>query len=413
MLEEFDRLGGWEAPGLVSCAHWLNWRCGIGLNAAREKVRVARALPGLPEIRRHFESGELSFSKVRALTRIATPDNEGLLLTVARHGTAHHVETLVRKWRAGQRAEALREAAARRAARSLTWHHDDNGCLVIRAVLAPEEGAVVLEALQAAADALGPDLADGPDDGPQVTDDVTAVTPENVASPSQQRRADALLRIAEAWLAGDNRSGPSGDRYRVHVHVDAEALAACAGGRSELHDGPGLAPDTVRRLCCDSGLSVSIDDEDGRPLNVGRRTRSIPPAMRRALENRDRGCRFPGCTRTRWLDGHHVRHWADGGETSLENLVSLCRHHHRLVHEGGFGMHTDAAGGFLFTTPAGARIAAPAGPGSPGTLPLKRIAAANPAEVARFPSWRGEPMDYDHVAGLLAQADAGLAPFNG
>jgi hypothetical protein len=441
LLEEFDRLNGWAEPGLLSCAHWLNWRCGIGLNAAREKVRVARALPGLPAIRRHFESGELSFSKVRALTRIATPDNEGMLLSVARHGTAHHVETLVRKWRSGQRAAALQEATARHAARRVTWHHDENGCLVIRAVLPPEEGAVVLEALQAAMDAAENAPADGghrdiegeagahgdgQDDRADVTAvntvaadntavhtvDVTAVTLDETASPEQQRRADALLRLAEAWLGGEPGPGSAGDRYLVHVHVDTQALAACAGGASELHDGPGLAPDTVRRLCCDSGLSVSIDDEVGRPLNVGRKTRSIPPAMRRALDNRDQGCRFPGCTRTRWLHGHHVRHWADGGETSLNNLVSLCRRHHRLVHEGGFGVHANAEDGFVFTTPAGARVPRSAGSASDGVLPLKRIAAAQPVDVRRFPLWQGEPMDYDYAAELLARTGEGLATTN-
>jgi hypothetical protein len=345
----------------------------------------------------------------------------------------------VRKWRAGLRAEALREAHARHDARSLTWHHDENGCLVIRAVLPPEEGAVVLEALQAAvdetvelmADGGGPDLEGesnahregqelpghvtavtslGPDETPACPRDVAGVTPDGLASPAERRRADALLRLAEAWLRGGRRTGSAGDRYLVHVHVDTEALAACAGGTSELQDGPGLAPDTVRRLCCDGGLAVSIDDADGQPMTVGRKTRSIPPPMRRALNNRDQGCRFPGCTRTRWLDGHHVRHWADGGETSMDNLVSLCRHHHRLVHEGGFGVRADAKDGFVFTTPAGARIPPWASPPSIPTLPLKRVTTVKPADVRRFPSWRGEPMDYDHVAGLLAQSEACCAP---
>jgi hypothetical protein len=426
LLEEFDRLGGWEEPGLTSCAHWLNWRCGIGLNAAREKLRVARALPGLPEIRRHFESGELSFSKVRALTRIATPDNEQVLLTVARHGTAHHVETMASKWRAGERAEALREANARHAARSLTWHHDENGCLIIHAVLPPEEGAVVLEALQAAMDAIEVDgnretptgacVHEPPGDVTAVTSnasgnehgvnrDVTAVTPGAGRDLPLQRRADALFCIAESWLGGTAGPGSAGDRYLVHVHVDADALNTDGVGSPELHDGPGLAPDTVRRICCDGGLSVSVNDDQGRSLSVGRKTRSIPPAMRRALDHRDRGCRFPGCTRTRWMDGHHVRHWADGGETALDNLVSLCRRHHRLVHEGKFGVHAGASGDFVFTTPAGTRIPESAGPETGPALPLKRVTAAKPTDLRRFPAWKGEPMDYDYVAGLLAQVE--------
>ncbi len=236
--------------------------------------------------------------------------------------------------------------------------------------------------------------------------DVTAVTPGAGRDLPIQRRADALFCIAESWLGGTAGPGSAGDRYLVHVHVDADALNTGGAGSPELHDGPGLAPDTVRRICCDGGLSVSVNDEEGRPLSVGRKTRSIPPAMRRALDHRDRGCRFPGCTRTRWMDGHHVRHWADGGETALDNLVSLCRRHHRLVHEGRFGVHADAEGDFVFTTPAGTRIPESAGPTSGPALPLKRVTAAKPADLTRFRDWTGEPMDYDHVAGLLVQVEA-------
>ena len=121
-------------------------------------------------------------------------------------------------------------------------------------------------------------------------------------------------------------------------------------------------------------MLASLDDPDGRPLNVGRRSRAIPPAIRRALRSRDRHCRFPGCTRTRWLDGHHIVHWADGGETSLENLVCLCHHHHRLVHEGGFGVHRDTDGELCFTTPAGATIPT-AVPGRPLDRPLQQTLA--------------------------------------
>jgi hypothetical protein len=142
ILAEFDRLEGCKAHGLTSTAHWLHWRCGLGLNAAREKVRVARALLELPQIRACFETGSLSYSKVRAMTRIATPANEDVLLLVARHGTTRHVETLVSKWRGAERSREVQRAGRQHAVRSLRWHYDDDGCLVIRATLPPEQGAL-------------------------------------------------------------------------------------------------------------------------------------------------------------------------------------------------------------------------------------------------------------------------------
>ena len=171
-----------------------------------------------------------------------------------------------------------------------------------------------------------------------------------------QRRADALVFLSENWLAGDRGRPGGSDAYLVNVHIDSATLAHAVAGRSELAEGPGLAAETVRRLCCDGGLVTHLTDAAGATIDVGRKTRAIPPAIRRALRHRDRCCRFPGCTRNRWLDGHHVVHWADDGETSLNNLVLLCRHHHRLVHEGGFGAHTAAGGHVRFTTPAGAVI---------------------------------------------------------
>ncbi len=467
LLEEFDRLGGWKEHGLTGSAHWLNWRCGIGMEAAREKVRVARALPGVPAIRAHFEKGEISYSKVRAMTRIATPENEGILLNIALHGTAHHVETLVRKWRQAKRLEELETAEARHAARSLHYRNDENGCLRIEIVLPPEQGAVVLEAIQAAMDSLEEEVetcgdvsaetsaqADEPDDrvsaatpGPwsgavvdaggsprytaealryansRVNDaqDVSAETSGDDQPPrpsAAQRRDAALVYLSGGWLGGKTAARSGGDRYVVNVHVDAEALAHGAAGRSELEHGPSLAAETVRRLCCDGGIVTQLEDDDGNPLSIGRTSRAIPPAMRRALKSRDGGCRFPGCTRTRWLDGHHIEHWANGGETSLDNLVQLCHHHHRLVHEGGFGVSRDASGELRFTTPAGAVI--PEAPGTDGLRrPLDNALEAFQRKrgitidhATADTRWEGERMDYGLAGALLGDAEerAGMSP---
>ena len=149
------------------------------------------------------------------------------------------------------------------------------------------------------------------------------------------QRADALGLLAESFLQHGSQAMNGGDRHQVVIHVSAETLQHSSAGCCELDDGPSLAAETVRRIACDASLVPIVEDEDGNPLNIGRKTRSISAPMRRALNSRDRGCRFPGCTHTRYVDAHHIHHWADGGETSTENLVSLCRFHHRKVHEGG------------------------------------------------------------------------------
>lgn len=235
---------------------------------------------------------------------------------------------------------------ARHAARELDYYHDEEGCLVIRARLPAEEGAVVLKALEAAMD------AQSADENEAASENVTAVTSEG-ENRFAQRRADALVTMAETTLRQGGEPLSSAERYQVVVHVTAETLAANVDGRSELECGQCLAPDTVRRIACDGSWLRITGDADGNPLDIGRKTRAVPPAMQRALRSRDGGCRFPGCTRHRFVDAHHIHHWANGGATSLDNLVLLCRHHHRLVHEGGFGVERNAGAAIRFTRPDG------------------------------------------------------------
>lgn len=174
-----------------------------------------------------------------------------------------------------------------------------------------------------------PDQTDGPAE--------TAGPPCNV---------DALLLMAETLLDRPPAEQRGPERCQLVVHVDAAALAVPAArsdGPAEagcqLDSGEALEPETARRLACDASV-VRILERDGRPLSVGRRTRSIPTALRRALQTRDRCCRFPGCTQRHFLHAHHLRHWAHGGPTELANLIQLCRHHHKLVHEGGYSAET-------------------------------------------------------------------------
>lgn len=353
LIRQFDEQKYWQDLGLCSCAHWLNFKCGIGMNAAREKVRVAHALGKLPRIAEVFSRGALSYSKVRAMTRIANADNESYLLMLAKHGTAHHVEKLVAKFRMTERQQDVETAADQYRHRQLKHYYDDDGCLEIKARLPAEQGALIVKALEKALEAQQDEGSE-----PSLTDDVTAEGFEsddsaNTREPIAARRADALVEIAETYMANSETSGSRPDRYQLVVHVTAGGFkrgnsSDVTAGGCYLEDGPHVTAETSRRIGCDSTLVRLIEDQDGEPLSIGRKSRAIPAPMRRALQARDQGCRFPGCTHTRFIDGHHIKHWANGGETSLNNLILLCRHHHHLVHEGGFACNKDENGKVRF-----------------------------------------------------------------
>ena len=328
LVGELDRRGDWTDCGAGSCAEWLAWRCALLPRAAREHVRVARKLPDLHLIRAAFARGELSYSKVRALTRVADADREEELLELARALTAAQLDRAVRAFQRVTTADA--NNLHDRAYVSTFW--DDDGCLVVRARLAPEDGGVFLRALEAAYDSLWERAGD---DRPQW--EKRARWEEYGPAEPRPTRAEALVEVADRALSPSKvRSG--GDRYQLVVHVDADALTADADGAGpSLEDGPAIAPETARRLACDCSV-VAISGGGRGALDFGRKTRTIPPSLRRALRVRDRGCRFPGCENRRFVDGHHLRHWALGGETNLDNVLLLCRRHHRLVHEGGYAV---------------------------------------------------------------------------
>ena len=452
LIRQFDQQGGWQQGGFSSCAHWLSWRTGLAPGAAREKVRVAHALAALPLISSAMQRGQVSYSKVRALTRVATPENESSLLDVALAGTAVHVEQVTRAWRRVDRAAEIAGDGRRRAHRELRTWVDDDGMVVIRGRLAPEVGAAVLRALDAASEQLRTDAADAPEDD----------APEPSA---EQRRADALGRVAEAALTAKLDPGTAGDRYQVVLHVDAATLAAdpaadrdgvpagtpevapvretehpayvpagtsrsadaaddprpgsvahAVHSQAVLEDAGGLrvSAATAQRLACDAGKVVMTHGADGQVLDVGRKTRTIPPALRRALAARDRRCRFPGCAARR-CDAHHVRHWAHGGTTRLDNLVQLCRRHHRAVHEGGLRVTFDDAGVVRFTQADGRSLpAAPESPRCTGTAlgPVDARLAAAGIEIGpttAAPRWDGERLDVDWAMSVLWRPRNGSA----
>jgi hypothetical protein len=341
LIAEFDRRQGWSDGRLASCAHWLNFKCGLNLGAAREKVRVAHALKSLPHIGAAMARGELSYSKVRAVSRVACAATEENLLMIALHGTAHHVETIVRHYRRAQQAEQLSREARQQANRSLHYWYDEDGSLVIKARLPALGGAMVVKALEAA-------MQEVP------STELCVAFDEEEPLSFQERRADALAMLGESYLQRRAAaSSSSADRHQIVVHIDAETLKDQTAGRCHIDQGPSIPAETVRRIACDSTLVQILETEQGMPRDVGRKTRSIPPAIRRALNARDPGCCFPGCTYQRYLDAHHIEHWADGGETKLSNLVTLCRRHHRLVHEGGIAVAPRASGGWRFLKPDG------------------------------------------------------------
>jgi hypothetical protein len=385
LVAELDRRGGFTESGCGSCAEWLAWRCALAPRAAREHVRVARRLRELPLIHGAFARGELSYAKVRALTRVAEEDGEEELLELARHLTAAQLERAVRAYRrvSVDEAKALEDAA------HLGYCWDEDGSLVIRARLAPEDGALFLRALEAARDLL------------QVrawADERGSAEPRKPAR--RPSKAEALAAVADLALAGSTDGQAGGERYQLVVHVD-EAAVTGDEGACALEDGPSLAPETARRLACDASI-VELRERGGEPLSVGRKTRTIPPAMRRALQARDRRCRFPGCENRHFLDGHHVRHWARGGETKVGNLVLLCRHHHRCVHEGGFSIvQTD--GNLSFRDPWGDPIPTVPRPPPGGLDRLLELNRDLEIEAGTCQPGDGDPLDVALVVSGLCQ----------
>ncbi len=338
LIREFDAREGWNT-GFSSCAAWLSWRVGLAPGAAREHVRVARALGTLPLLAQALARGELSYAKVRALTRVATPETEERLLAVGRAGTADHVERIVRGWRRVDRQAEAREATLQHASRALHVYPDADGTVIVRGRLTPEVGALLMQALAAARETLYQQEREKEPDA----------DPPTMA----QQQADALALLAETALHHGIDPGAPGERYQVVVHVDAEVLAdPDQPGQSVLEDGARVPAGTSQRLACDASRVVMRHGRDGRVVEVDARTRTISPALRRALHHRDRCCRFPGCG-VRFGQGHHIRHWAQGGPTTLSNLALLCRRHHRAVHEEGYRVDRQPAGELRFRRPDG------------------------------------------------------------
>jgi hypothetical protein len=404
-IRRFDESGQWGHQGARTCADWLAWRIGLVPGAAREKVRVARALGKFTAIDQAMASGRLSYAKVRALTRIATAANETRLVEIALASTGAQLERLCRRFRrlvsegAIPGIEPLDPAGDERGVRVRTT---EAGHMRIEVTLDPSDAALVLAAIDRVRDELRE--ATGSVTAP--TNRVSAETRRRDADPPVPGRADALLAIAERVLAPAQQidgedSGSVHHLHEVVVHLDQAVLGPDGAREAFLEDGTRVSAETFRRVSCDSALVAVTTGEGGAVLDVGRRTRAIPTAIRRALWSRDRGCRFPMCTSRRYVHAHHVRHWAHGGPTSLDNLVLLCGFHHRLLHEGSFNMSFGAGDAApRFFTGRGREIAAV--PDAP-PIPIPPLAPIDDPDV-NLCGWDGEPVDYGETIDAICAA---------
>jgi hypothetical protein len=442
LLGDFDARRGWASWDMSSCAAWLSWKCQMSSGTAREHVRVARALRDLPVIRGEFGAGRLSYAKVRALTRIATPATEAGLAEIAGPMTGNQLERFAR----AHRQVGAADDAAARVRRRLAWRFEEDGSLAGTFRLPPLQGAVLLKALRAAAgdlehphvaaqehphaadqdhpDPVGPGQPDATQ-GPGVSAETPAAEQAPAAGQLQPRTstslADALLVIAEAFLAGELADADDPEVYQVVVHVgtdsitpasqapgagrvSAETSPAAPGpadhpanpARCHVEDGPAISVSTAQMIACSSTLSWMLHDSAGKLLDLGRRRRRPNSALRRAARDRDKcRCRFPGC-QSRRVDLHHIQYWSNGGRTNLDNLVSLCKYHHMLVHERGYMIAAARDGTFAFYRPDGTALpACPALPAPYGAIEDCHDADITPETI--LPPWYGERLDLDYA----------------
>jgi hypothetical protein len=444
LIADFDARQGWASWEMPSCAAWLSWKCQIASGTAREHVRVARALGGFPRIRGEFAAGRLSYAKVRALTRIATPGTEADLVAMATPMTAGQLERFAQAHRRVTRAEEEDV----RSRRKLTWRIEEDKAFAFTGYLPPEAGAVVLQAIRAARSDL--EHPHHEEDGVPAETPAQRLhrhdreggvdwdgdtPPRRQPGTAVQDLADALVEVCAAYLRGKIVCADNADVYQVIIHagtqaittedqepgeagepavapepsgVSAETPAPPPGkepdppvwhpaypGRCHLDDGPAISPAALRLIGCNATISTMIHDTDGDVLDAGRRSRKPSAALRRAVRERDGSrCQYPGCE-SRRTDAHHIRYWSNGGETSYHNLCSLCKRHHTLVHDKNI-LITATKSGFAFYTSHGSLIpASPPLPEVSGDITGCHGAAITPATI--IPPHSGERLDL-HLA---------------
>ena len=421
LLGELVVRGVWADQGARSPAQWLSYMVGMAASTARDHVRVALRLRELPAIRAEFAAGRLSYSKVRALTRIARPELQDLLLRWSRHATAADVERIVRGTARCERLAAA-DPAERTSQHGLRLSYLDEHTAVVTLHLPVDEALELVEGAARIIELENGDVDADPDDEReteahrhQPSDDATAVEgsplPTAPRRPTGQALVDAVVASVRTAVANGPADTTGADRTTLVLHVDADSLAAQAPDRATpVHSGRGelaaMSPAALRRLACDAGLVPVVIDGDGTPVDVGRRQRTLTTALRRALLARDRSCRFPGCGATRHLHAHHIIHWADDGPTDLPNLVLLCGFHHRFVHEHGWTLVDD--GDKTGFAPPGGAARPPAEPVPQSWPPQLRLApppdsTADPDALRTGPGWAPGEADHDLAVSILVE----------
>ena len=379
--------GKWEARSL---AEWLSWLTGMSPKTARDHAFMADRVERFPETHGALSTGSISFDQARSIVSTEAPEHEAKLTELARQTTAGQLQRIVRTYRRVTSLSETSDANATHERRYLNYFFTDE-TFELHGRLTTEDGALVARAFDRALDKL-----------------LKATDPDPVPYESKpawdspdQLRADALVELAETWLA-DNKSSSRANSYEVVVHVDADALRSDEpGARCEVEGTGSIAPETARRLTCDSAL-VGLIEHEGEPLAIGRRSRRVPHGLRRALEARDRTCRFPGCPNRGRLDAHHFTHWIEDGKTELPNLLLLCRRHHRMVHEGGYTISRARDGTWIFTRPNGSTVELPERP--PSSHEDLRADGADARIAERdplAPEGAGEGIDLDYVTWAL------------
>jgi hypothetical protein len=429
LVADFDARRGWEPWEMPSCAAWLSWKCQVAPGTAREQVRVARSLGSLPLITGEFAAGRLSYAKVRALTRIATPDTDADLAEMAMPMTAGQLERFAR----AHRRVTREQDGEVRARRKLTWGWVDDHEFAFRGLLPPDQAAVVLQALRAArGDLEHPHDVEGHDVSAETRAELLdrrdtqegirwdAPNPPPPGKDYATDLADALVEICAAYLGARSAGADNADVYQVVIHAGAEAITADEPedvsaetrppishpaylGRCHVEAGPAISPQALRVIACNATITSMVHDADGTVIAVGDKTRKPSGKLRRAVRERDRyRCRFPGCE-SRRIDIHHIVYWANGGKTRLENLICLCKRHHHLVHEKDL-IIAAVPSGFDFHTKDGTPLrASPPLPPPGGDITNCHNAAITPTTIV--PPNSGERLDL-HMAIWVAFTNA-------
>jgi hypothetical protein len=367
----------------ISTASWLSWRIEISPSAAREHVRVARAIsPNRRSIRR----GQHQLLQIPSNYPSRNPETEQDFLDIAMHATASQIERLTAAYRRTRIDPAQPNLNLRRFARR---SDTASGMVRLEIQLPPEQASIVWEALSAALDAGRRDDRD--------SESASAEAPRPGPDPTvlQAERADALVSVAQAYLQHDEPR-TLGSGYELVMLTTPEQLEHAPGGVGGfLRDGTPVPQHIARMLACDCSRVDVTTNESGEILDVGRARRTIPSAIGRALWLRDGGCRVPGCGRRHHLHAHHIESWATGGKTAASNLVLLCPSHHTLVHEGQLFVQVHS-GKLEFRNAYGLKL-------HPNPA-REEIGTWQPEVDARFPRWDGSPLDLEVVVNSIYAA---------